>query len=502
MTESVGGNKLVDLLVNVQSILNAASVKCHVVDESFPAKFFEKNPDKIYESYCKFIKNRSNSEGLIRNEDKLVLTTINKRFENGEYEPIQGGFYKLYHDIKLVCTILIHFYPQGTRNYQLVDKFYKFSSELLLRECCRIGIALTQTNNIKSRSGKLLSGNEMDEYDDDDATELDKIISYDFIKISMNYTVPISQTYQIRTKDMDLFSSIISKSNLDKRPHELPNTNFKINNVLPQTDIENEAPRLGFVGANTSNIPDPTLPPTEMMTRFLHPNWYALPTTVWLKYGNYNSWAPSFNENGTVVDSTTRGLIWLERIGYMDLYEKNEKKVKQEELLNTNEEGINRKQNDENNKNVDGKSNGVQDDSGDNDNDATIASANSESTENKEQFIIKLQNLYNWTPSNYIGDDEIENFRNGTPDKLVSESLLKLKRLRKERILNKVLKPTTEERELYFKVKRILKEVILAKKVSKVPINNVRAFPVLHTNYNGSIPVVRAQPGRKRKHKK
>lgn len=239
-----------------------------------------------------------------------------------------------------------------------------------------------------------------------------------------------------------------------------------------------------------------------MMTRFLHPNWYALPTTVWLKYGNYNSWAPSFNENGTVVDSTTRGLIWLERIGYMDLYEKNEKKVKQEELLNTNEEGINRKQNDENNKNVDGKSNGVQDDGGDNDNDATIASANSESTENKEQFIIKLQNLYNWTPSNYIGDDEIENFRNGTPDKLVSDSLLKLKRLRKERILNKVLKPTTEERELYFKVKRILKEVILAKKVSKVPINNVRAFPVLQTNYNGSIPVVRAQPGRKRKHKK
>ena len=35
MTESVGGNKLVDLLVNVQSILNAASVKCHVVDEVF-----------------------------------------------------------------------------------------------------------------------------------------------------------------------------------------------------------------------------------------------------------------------------------------------------------------------------------------------------------------------------------------------------------------------------------------------------------------------------------
>ncbi|CAI4034971.1 hypothetical protein SMKI_12G1080 [Saccharomyces mikatae IFO 1815] len=500
MMESVNGDKLADLLANVQSILNAASVKCHVVDESFPAKFFEKNPDKIYESYCKFIKNRSNAEGSIRNEDKLALTTINKRFENGEYEPVQGGFYKLYHDVKLVCTILIHFYPQGTRNYQLVDKFYKFSSELLLRECYRIGIALTQANIVKSRSGKSLNGNEVDEYDDDDdATELDKIISYDFIKISMNYSVPISQTYQIRTKDMDLFSSIISKSNLDKRPHELPNTNFKINNILPQTDIENEAPRLGFVGANTSNIPDPTLPPTEMMTRFLHPNWYALPTTVWLKYGNYNSWAPSFNENGTVVDSTTRGLIWLERIGYMNLYEKNEKKEKQEEILDSNEGNKNSEQKDKN-EIIDGKSNGVNNNS--DDNDTGITSENAEGFEDTEQSIIKLHNLYNWAPSNYIGDDEIESFQNGTPDKLVTESLAKLKKLRKERILNRVSKPTTEEREIYFKVKRILKEVILAKKVSKLPINNVRAFPVLQTNYSGSIPVVRAQPGRKRKHKK
>ncbi|QID86634.1 Chromatin structure-remodeling complex protein rsc58 [Saccharomyces pastorianus] len=500
MTESVDDRTFKDLLVNVQSILIAASVKCRVVDESFPAKFFEKNPDKIYESYCKFIRNRSNSEGSIRNEDKLALTTINKRFEDGEYEPVQGGFYKLYHDIKLVCTMLIHFYPQGTRNYQLVDKFYKFSSELLLRECFRIGIALTQTNKSKSRSGKILGGNEADDYDDDDATELDKTISNDFIKISMNYSLPISQTFHIKTKDLDLFSSIISKSNLDKRPHELPNTNFKINNVIPQTDIENEAPRLGFVGANTSNIPDPTLPPTEMMTRFLHPNWYALPTTVWLKYGNYNSWAPSFNENGTVVDSTTRGLIWLERIGYMDLYETSEKKTTQEEKLDANEDDKNIEQKHDHEV-VDGKIDGTES-VDDNDDNVSTTSKNTEGTEDNEQTIIKLQNLYNWTPSNHIGDDEVESFQNGTPDKLVSESLLKLKQLRKERILNRVSKPTTEEREVYFKVKRILKEIILAKKVSKLPINSVRAFPVLQTNYNGSIPVVRAQPGRKRKHKK
>ena len=36
---------------------------------------------------------------------------------------------------------------------------------------------------------------------------------------------------------------------------------------------------------------------------------------------DFESWAPSFNEGGSVLDSTSRGIIWLRRIGYMKLME-------------------------------------------------------------------------------------------------------------------------------------------------------------------------------------
>lgn len=443
------------------------------------------------------MKSRSTAEGAIKNEEKLSLTTISEQFENGEYTADRGGFYRLYHDIKLVCVILIHYYPQGTRNYQMVDKFYKFATELLLRECYKVGLSLVKID-INDKN--------------DDKTELDKIIARDFIKISTNYEVSLSQTYHIKTKDLELFSSTIAKSNLDNRPQELPNSNFEINKVIPQTNMCEEAPRLGFIAANTSNIPDPTLPPTEMMTRFLHPNWYALPTTVWLKYGEYKSWAPSFNENGTVVDSTTRGIIWLERIGYMEMFRKEEAaKIESEvapesrhedaesventpiELAKKQQEGISLSS---------GNEELISDNQGEvvDDNDEMQPPLNGGSE--KETLSIKLENLFEWSPANYIDDDEIKDFKEGTQDILITRALLRIQKLRKERIAKKIAKPSVEEIKLYNKARRSLKEVVIARQIAKLPMNHCRSFPVLQANYNGSIPVVRTQPSRKRKAKK
>ena len=103
-------------------------------------EFFENVPEKIFESYTLFLKSKADAEGNIKDENTLPTTTISERFEKNEYGNFENGVYRLYHDVKLVCIILIHFYPQGTRNYQMVDKFYKFATELLLRECYRIGI--------------------------------------------------------------------------------------------------------------------------------------------------------------------------------------------------------------------------------------------------------------------------------------------------------------------------------------------------------------------------
>lgn len=467
------------------------------MDESFPAKFFEPNPDRIFDSYYKFIKNRSNGEGVIRNEDKLAVTTISEQFDNGEYSAERGGFYRLYHDITLVCSMLIHYYPQGTRNYQMVDKFSKFATELLLRECYKMGVSLMQLNS--------------DEYESkpEEKTELDRIVARDFIKISTNYKVPIGKTYHIKTKELDLFSSMINKSDLDRRPQELPNSNFEINKIILQSNMCEDAPRLGFVAANTSNVPDPTLPPTEMMNRFLHPNWYALPTTMWLEYGDYKSWVPSFNENGTVIDSTTKGIIWLERVGYMELFAKDSHKKDKENDDTSREETEEhldiKKTADSGSRESEATKTVEQDDQSQDiplEKDLSIENGKQQELVSSEPPVIKLQNLLQWSPANYLDEESIASFKEGKQSKLISGILLQIQKMRKTRIKNKITKPSMEEARLYNKARRLMKEVILTKQSPGLPMNHCRSFPVLQANYNGSVPVVRTQPTRKRKHKR
>lgn len=479
-----------ELLQNIYIILKAASTKCYVMDEKFPAKFFEADPAKIYSSYLKFIEKRVGEDGVtIKDEDKLDVTTLSRKFENNAYKPEKNGFYKLYHDITLVSLMLIHYYAPGTRSYQMVDKFYRFATELLLRECYRLGIQIT------SLEKEIVEA--IDDEEDNEKNELSIAISQDFIKISTYYKLPAVQTYHIKTKDQDLFSSIISRSVLDRRPQELPNSNFEINNIIPQTNLLEDAPKLGFIAANTSNIPDPTLPPTEMMTRFIHPNWYALPTTTWLRYGDFDSWAPSFNESSTVIDATTRGIMWLRKIGYSKMFNEKEepsnasgddgKEVKPE----TDHEGEDKE-----------KDTTLDSTSDETTSEKTVAVESTDKESPKEKPVIKLENIYKWQPGNYIKPDEIESFESGTQEKFITQVLKKLQSMRKQRVLNKVSKPTREETELYYKAKRLLREVVLSKEVSNIPMNHAKYMPVLQTNYNGSIPVVRSQPGRRRKHRK
>lgn len=376
----------------------------------------------------------------------------------------------------------------------MVDKFNKFATELLLRECYRIGISLMKLNPEEYASKA------------EEKTELDRIIARDFIKISTNYKVPIVKTYHIKTKELDLFSSVISKSSLDRRPQELPNSNFEINKVILQSNMCEDAPRLGFVAANTSNIPDPTLPPTEMMNRFLHPNWYALPTTMWLDYGDYKSWVPSFNENGTIVDSTTNGIIWLERVGYMELYGKSNEDEEAKGETEVSSEATEEKQEEQR---PTSRSHDQESDSFVEEKKETSGLLEDASEKEKQQEasdsdppVIKLENLLQWSPANYLDDESISSFRDGSQSQLITDTLLQIKKMRKNRIKNKINKPSAEETKLYNKARRLMKEVILAKQVSRLPMNHCKSFPVLQANYNGSIPVVRTQPTRKRKHKR
>ncbi|SCU96916.1 LAME_0F17876g1_1 [Lachancea meyersii CBS 8951] len=512
---------------NLHSILKAASSKCKVIDEKFPSKFYEKDPNKIFDSYKKFLKSRVDSEGALKNEHNFPVTTIGERFEKKEYLKKQNSFYRLHHDVKLVCTLLIHFYPQGTRTYQMVDKFYKFATELLLRECYRLGITLTEEVLLEDQYGP-------------EKSEFHRQISQDFIRISTAYSVPYAESYYVSSGDLDLFSSTISKSQLDRRPTEAPNSSFETNKVIPQTGDE-IAPKLGFLGANVSNIPDPTLPPYEIMTKFLHPNWYAMPTTVWLQYGDFKSWAPSFNESSTVIDAGRRGTIWLEKIGYIRLRnirdaqidEAREKSNRESEANGTSvleggsaltsqpKTDVSVGATSSNNQNIPENptpadapkqetqngsqlENGMDKDFKSNEEGKPDDVLGSEATNTAPTSpTIKLENLYEWMPGNSIEDDEINAFSNGTHKQLITRTLLEMARLKQERLRSKRMsQPSTRETQLYHKVQRMMKEVLLAKQVRKVPQVTARAFPVLQANYMGSIPVVRTVQTRKKKYKK
>lgn len=425
----------------------------------------------------------------------------------------------------------------------MVDKFYKFATELLLRECYRYGVNLAE---------------DIEDQNDDDKSSFCRQISHDFIKISVGYSVPYAESFYISLGDQDLFSSTSSKSLLDSRPVDPPNSSFIVNKIIPQVGDE-LAPKLGFVAANVSNIPDPTLPPSEMMTKFLHPNWYALPTTVWLEYGDFKSWAPSFNESGTVLDAGRRGTIWLEKIGYMKLWKSRnehtisqgratssepEKPTEQAEekheapaqgkgdmeiegnQLSATTETANEKSNGEAKASeVEGKeqnqvSNSLVPVLPDSDSDPRKESVTQEvpsavqdlhsSSENhneaeavKSVSNIKLENLYDWAPGNFIGDDEIQAAAVGNHQQLITKALLQLAVLKQKRIrARRGSNPSSEERNLYYKVQRLLREVILSKQISKVPQIAAKSFPVLQANYMGSIPVVRTIQTRKKKYKK
>ena len=504
------------LLSDICVVLRSASAKCSITEEKFPSEFYEPNPGEIYESYFQFMKERTEENGDLKGDSgEIKLTTISQRMDDGYYSVNHNGFYKLYHDVKLVCTLLIHYYQPGTRNYQLVDKFYRFATELIIRECYNIGSSLqTDVDGHNANDSSSTNPN----------SELYDSISQDFIKITTSYKVPIPQTYHIRTRDLDLFSSIIAKSSLDRRAQELPNSNFEINKVIPQTDILEEAPKLGFVCANTSNIPDPTLPPTEMLTRFLHPNWYALPTTTWLKYGGFESWAPSFNEGGSVLDSTSRGMIWLRRIGYMKFMDGKEQKKRESGTEDGNrvddkatDSTMVPKMDTEGDKTagepkvepkVDENKEDKPNDREDAVNEQKYGKEENDSghvTEehNRTQHEIQMKNLLKWAPENYIESDEIESFKAGLEANLINATLLKIRRLRNKRIgKDPTAPPGEEEVKLYYKVKRMIREVVLNRKIDKVPLFHQRMIPVLQANYSGGIPVVRTHVAKKRKQKK
>lgn len=125
-----------------------------------------------------------------------------------------------------------------------------------------------------------------------------------------------------------------------------------------------------------------------------------------------------------------------------------------------------------------------------------------ENLRNDSNNNIKIENLFAWTPSNQLTDSDIALLKDGKGEQLVNDTLSRIARLRKSRIAKRLREPTDDERNLYFKARLLLKEIMLSKTDQPLKLSNHTSFPIVQVNYNGTIPVVRTQPVKKKKYRR
>ncbi|CCH46062.1 Chromatin structure-remodeling complex protein [Wickerhamomyces ciferrii] len=422
-----------------------------------PIEFEESNPAQISESY----------HALVDDLGTYKSNSILDRYNDKHYKTI----YSLYHDIRLSAYILLLHQEIGSDYYIDVDRFYKFATEFLLRESYRLSIQIQELEEAKNRQSK-----------ETPPSEFETVLSQDFIKISTSYSLGNGESFFVMTQNnVPLFSSLNQRSSLDER-EILPPEAFSTTIVVPQT-ISTPATNLGFLAPQVGRIPPPTLPPTEILSRFLHPNWYSLPTAKWLDNSDLQSFAPVVDEQNTVVTSEDRGRLWLEQIGYTKLFDKSvfESKIKDESKDESKE------------------SNDIEVPDASKD---IITPPTSKSQDDDENHTISLDNLYEWAPGNEIDDDVIEAFEKGEESKLVDDLLNQLNLLRNNRLISNIeyTEPTEQEKKLYYKTNLLLREIVLS--TGKVPdIKPSPLLPVLQTNYSGTLPVPTQNLNSKKKNK-
>lgn len=406
-----------------------------VLETRIPSDFYESQPTLIGKSFLDYIKNK----------DDFSTTSAQERLKSNYYKSI----YPLYHDIRLSAFILLHQLEIGSNLYLDIDKYYKFSTEFIMRESFMLNI---EVNDSKTK------------IHDDEISDFDELLSQDFVKISTSYTLGNQDAYFLTSQNnIPLFSSLNQRSSLDMREIHT-SEKFASTKILPQTyaPTQNTFSSISPLSNRIAQLTDQQQS-QQILSTFLHPNWYSLPTAKWLEQSDFQTYAPVIDEQNTVVSSEDKARLWLEHVGYKQLLDS---------IL------------------PDKKTNGdvVKDE---------VFKEESKKDEVKEEEIpetrekigsISLENLYEWAPGNEIGEDEIEAFKNGTESELVNKLLEKLQIFKDSRLENGISKPSTEEIKIYHKINRILTEIINASE--KIPdIKTSSSIPILQNEYTGTLPV-------------
>ncbi|KAL6929456.1 hypothetical protein ACO0SA_000858 [Hanseniaspora valbyensis] len=479
----------IDNIKNVISVIHEIVKDTTIFNETIYDNENETSFDSlsIKDTLDKYIENLKNID--LTNPD-VKKYTIKSKLEESKYKSIEL-FYK---DFVIVCFILLNTLNKYSESYYTIDKLYQVVSELVLRN-----LSSSINNSINNES-----------YQKEDPNliipkALKKGFETQFNCIAEFYQIPIKKQLQVNVQlgkntidrngankyntfnnnSETLFSSILNKSILDKREDQLPDENVNFINVLP-VDISStiEAPKLGLILASTNKrIPDPTLPATRILTKYINPLWYKLPVNIWLKNlipdDNNNKLQhilPIVSKNESLINNCKATDLWMKKTNYLVKYNQKEEEIKQEQAKI---ESLEQQEIDKITSNVLIKKH---------------ASLDVEN-DNKDKNKINLKNLVTWSELHYYTDEELDLLTKCDSLKkvqeFISKYLSKLIVLQQQRLKNvKLTKPKPLEIELYHKIQNLLKIVLIyssKEQMKYLELPTINTVPILQPNYTGSL---------------
>lgn len=483
-------------------------------DTYIPPSFHEKDPSNIVPCLFKYVQKHPDTK----------YTSVAAKQEKRSY----GTPYALYHDLKVASAGAIKGKEVGSQAYREIDFFYKFATELLLRDVLALNLSVTQGKSEEDDSQLLEDFNKITH--SYNATNGEVIVFINEIP-DPNAPTPYSTLYQPRQLQQQaqpqqkmisqpLFSEIIERSDLDTRQTVVPDP-YLLTRIVPQNKtITNNSATMRSLSLPSSRIPPPTSHPTQILDNFFHPNWYTIETPKWLIYKQKvvkppleskllknnkssdlrttvrvnettKSFAPTIDLKKSVVSDDLPNTLWLHQIGFQEINKIKEAYFKsnndndapsdsEEEIANEKEAAL---------------------DLADEDAMETDEPASQEIVKNTKGFKeVNIANIASFEPEKFAAFTAVKSSQakiSKSPkelQRLVSVNLLKLNRLRQERYLNRdgngSFDPSKEELSVYNKIVHFLSILLDLKNenTGRLSLEFSKNIPVLLNNYNGVLP--------------
>lgn len=502
-----------NLLKDFSVVLKHADNVGLLEKSTIPAKFYEHNPHQIYTSYLEFQKTNPDSESV----------SITDKFSTSQYT----SPYQIYHDIRLVASQEIVNHKVGSEAYKNTDFFYKFTTELLLRESERLGLLLFERQDVKeSDETSRIFREDVQRISSCYFVDNGEVITY-MNKIEEQvpsyhslYTDLPQQTTHVTTQP--LFSSLVGKSAVDPRQTIVPDP-YNLAKVISPPKTQDLG--TGTFRAFNGSLQKPFsggLENSQILERFFFPNWYTIEAPKWLQYKqkslkppvestlvketNTNelrtyekgsqtvrSFGPDTDSRNAILADTLKNSVWFNQIGseQVSKYRRAYFLSKESPSTKTSNEPADIEAEDE------AHASSPEDQTSS----PPPSLANEESTQEPKSDTIKIENLVRYNPEQIAVLEQIKKESediSGSPghlQKVISASLLKLNKLRQERfsqnsLLGSQRAPSIEERVLYKKVVKLLTILLKSNPLQdcELAYEISRKLPVLANDYPGTLP--------------